>query len=278
VGFRDDREANVQRIETLERDLVAAKNELEAALLRSVEIDDLRKRMVDLTRERDALRTGAEPGWATRRRVITLGALLVVSVVGFVAYYVDGALRRELRVATAQQTLAESARDQAEAELETTRHDCEGVRNELTNIDAVHDDAVGELQRALNTANLHAAGPALLVTAHVVFRDGNVPAGVTDRCTMTVRNVGGVRCAASVMCGATEVFPLLEPPDVICDGWTERPGQPLSLAAAHATVNARLPPLLAYDASARTLDVRETAEDGFTLHMRVDEVLPYQLR
>ena len=160
MGFRDDREAVVQRVDVLERELASTKNELEAALLRAGEVDDLRKRVVDLTRERDALRTDGEPGWATRRRVIGFGALLAVAVVVVVAYVVDDGLRHELRVATAVRTLAENARAQAESDLETTRQERDAARNELRQIDQAHDEVMADLQRQLDAARTHETPPA----------------------------------------------------------------------------------------------------------------------
>jgi hypothetical protein len=281
VGFRDDREANVQRLDALERELASTKNELEAALLRAAEVDDLRKRVVDLGNERDALKRGVEPGWASRNQTLRYGiGVLGLAIVGagFVAW---SALRHQMTAASTAQTLAESQAASCDAERERLQNDLGATRSELAQIDATNDGELHDLRGQLRDAVSHRAGPALVVTAHVTARSGNVPAGATDDCAMTVREASGRVCIATVVCGPTQVFPLVLPPDVVCiaEGgglWTAASGVPL--ASATARIDSIPDALLEYDAAAHALIVRETAANGFTLRMTVRETLPYLLR
>lgn len=284
MGFRDEREAGVQRIEVLERELTASKHELEAALLRAAEVEDLRKRIVELTRERDELKRGIDASWAARnlRLRAMLGVVLIAVVgAGYLAY--RDVRRRE------QNHIVELARAQgdatsAEAGSQSVRTQLAAAQQELAQIDAVHSAETAQLQHQLGTARMQETGRSLLLTMHIRSRSGEVPSGVGDECVMAIRTARGDApsgiCVATVWCGEQQVFPVIEPsPDLHCTAiggapWTARQ----ALGTARAQVNASSPPLLAYDARTGTLDVRETGGPVFALQMHVDRVLPYLLR
>ncbi len=282
MGFRDDRDASVLRIEVLERDLAAAKNELEAATLRAAEVEDLRKRVVALTTERDALKIGVEPTWAARNQRLVVAGVFVAGVLAIGGVGVAYAVRRESVQQARLQARAEADLAQCEYQGEPLRQQRDSAREELRQIDAVHADELANLQRQLNVARLHEAGRSLLVTARVQSRQGSVPDGAADTCVMAIRDIGGGLCAAAVLCGDAQVFPFDEPPpDVVCTGtggaaW--RADGDVALETVSARVDSRSPELLAYDAHAHTLEVRETGAGSFALHLRVTDVLPFRLR
>ncbi len=276
MGFRDDREASQQRLDALERDLAAAKTALDGARLRAAESEDLRKRLEALGNENAALRRGLEP---RQRRMLALSAVALVAV-GAVGVVVHSHTRAELERARVGEELAVSAVQQCEAQVEPLRHERDAAREELAGIDEVERQEVGRLESLLASAQLHQVGAALLVTAHVTDREGAVPVGTDDDCVLAIRDIGLATCVATVVCGATRVYPFLEPaPTVTCTsgpgGWRADGRAPLDTATAVA--DPTLPPLLALDARARTLVVRETGTPSFTLRMRITDTLPYRL-
>lgn len=282
MGFRDDREANVQRIETLERDLAATKNELEAAALRAAEVDDLRKRVVTLTQERDELRKGVEPAWAAKHQRLaswTGVGVILIAAIGVAGGYVVNRSRAEqnARVARAEADLAS-----CEYTSEPIRRERDAAREELRQIDGAHSAEIQRMQQLLNAARMNETGGALLLSGHVVERSGAVPEGALGHCVMAVRELSGHSCAAAVMCGGRQVFPFNEPPpDVVCSGpggtaW--RVGDSMPLDRVVGAVADIPQPQLRYDASSRTLEVRETGSPTFALRISVDDVTPFHVR
>lgn len=282
MGFRDDREASVQRIETLERELTSTKNELEAASLRAAEVDDLRKRMVDLTKERDALKQGVEPAWAAKYRGLATGSGVGFGLLIAIAIGAGFMVVHEQRAQAARQARAEADLASCEYASEPLRQQRDAARDELRQIDEVHGDELSRMQQLLNAARMNEAGPALLVVGHVVSREGHAPEGTEDECVLAIRDLPRGYCSAAVMCGQAQVFPFDEPPpDVRCSGlggvaWSAHAALPL--AFVDARVDAHSPALLAYDAAAHTLEVRETGVGAFALHLRVTDVVTYRLR
>lgn len=281
MGFRDDREASQQRLDALERELATSKTELDAARLRAAENEDLKKRVASLSDENASLRRGVEPKQAARTRTITTVAVAVVAALGVAGAAAWSLASAELDRARVGEQLAVSAVQQCEAQVGPVRTELERARAELASIDDAHREETARLETLLSHAQLHEVGAALLVTAHVTSREGNVPTGTTDDCVLAIRDNGDSGlCVATVLCGTTRVYPFNEPaPMVRCTsaagGW--RADGTVPLLAATATADTRLPPLLDYDGPARTLVVRETGAPVFTLRLRVTDVLPFRL-
>ena len=281
MAFRDDREASQQRVDALERELATAKAELDGALLRASENEDLKKRLATLGEENATLRRGVEAKSAARLRALALTFVAVVGAFVIAAGVAWSVMSAELQRAQVGEQLAVSAVQQCEAQVGPVRRELESARTELAGIDDVHREETARLETLLSHAQLHEVGAALLVTAHVTAREGNVPTGTADDCVLAIRDTGAAGvCVATVLCGTTRVYPFLEPaPTVACAGaagaWRADGAAPLLTATASA--DSRLPPLLDYDGRARTLVVRETGAPVFTLRLRVTDVLPFRL-
>ncbi len=265
MGFRDEREAQIQRVAELEREL---------ALLRATEIDDLRKRVAELTRDRDALKRGVDARWTARHRRLRalFVAVVLVAVGGGALAYHD--TRRAERIRLAELARAQDDVTELEADASSVHAQLADARRELAQIDAVHADDVRRVQQEL--ARVRPPGDALQLTAHVLSRGGVVPMGVADECVMTIHALAegnGGRCVATVWCGSQRVYPAREPStDLRCSITASA-----ELASAHAQRDGALP-ALHYDAASGTLDVRDTDSPTFVLQMHVDRMLPYPLR
>lgn len=281
MAFRDDREASQQRVDALERELATAKTELDAARLRASENEDLKKRLAALGEENATLRRGVEPKSAARLRAATLTFVAVLAALVIAGGVAWSLASTELQRAQVGEQLAVSAVQQCEAEVGPVRGELERARTELSGIDEAHRAEMARLETLLSHAQLHEVGAALLVTAHVTEREGNVPTGTADDCVLAIRDNGDAgACVATVLCGTTRVYPFNEPaPTVRCAGaagaWRADGTAPLLTATASA--DSRLPLLLDYDGRARTLVVRETGAPVFTLHLRVTDALPFRL-
>jgi hypothetical protein len=273
VGFRDDHEASVQRVEVLEQELRATKKELETANLRAVEVDDLRKRLAQ---------RGAPPDGPLRKSQAVWAVAFVITVLLACVITYAGATRRAVAHEAALREHLESTRALAEEASESLRQQRDAARAELAQIDDAHATEIHRLERDLNAAHMHEAGRALLVIGHITSREGNVPEGVTDECVLAIRDIHGGGCAAAVLCGGAEVFPFnLPSPPIHCTdargaSWMADGESPL--ASVNAAVDRARVPLLAYDAAARTLEVRETGAPVFALRLRVTDVLAFRVR
>jgi hypothetical protein len=274
VGFRDDREASIQRVDTLERELASTKDEREAARLRAAEVDDLRTRLTELTAERDALRGGMEPPaspWDWRRWA-AVTALAVVVVVVAVSGYVSYAQR------VGELTRAEQF---CRSNLESCHEQASWhgrIEERLRHAPVFDDRVVGprapaRLERVV--------GPALLITAHVVRREGDVPSDATDHCLIAIRELAApvtdapyryATCSVVALCGSASVFPASDPaPGVRCLGsstvWAMG-GQPLLTARADAPGEATS--LFRFDARDGEVEI-EAPGAGWHLTLRVEE-------
>lgn len=264
MAFREDRDAIAHRADAAERDLVDARQKLQSETLRAAEVDDLRKRLDELSAERDALRRGVEPIWRSRVILGAVVALAALTAAGFFLWQLRRASARDqmeierlsaaLDAAEPRVSAALEARDRALAEVE------------LANQSAA--DETQTLERQLTTARTHETGEVFLVTANVTATAGLAPTAPGGLCALTIRRSHG-ECLASVVCDGRPVFPIIEPiPPVVC---TDEHGRPWSGGVpAHASVAVTgHPPLLLYDLNRGTIIVRETAGPwSATLHIR----------
>ncbi len=273
MGFRDDREANVQRIELLERDLAATKNELEAALLRAAEVEDLRKSVVGLRSERDAMRKGVDPKWASRGRSLffVCGVLVLVAVA--IATRLSSSGTREEADRLRAAALTNSALDDRDAQIEALRRELRAAQAEVIQMQAAHTAELRELRRR-SGASAHDGDTRLFVLAHVVSREGAIASAIGDRCVLVLRDALEGYCGAELLCNGAQVFPVEGSPALVrCllgDGGPWRADGAPPLARARAFMAGSTEALLDYDAAARTLDARAPEPSAFTLHMRVD--------
>ena len=279
MGFRDDREAGLQRIDVLERELEAARKDLEASDLRAAEVDDLRKRLAALAGEKAQLDRGVSPAWMARNQrlrvwVAVLAAALLL--LGYVGYQAFSRWRSEsVRI----QARTDADLSTCEGELEQLRQQRDAARRELDQIDQAHDAQAQELDHALLAAR-RAGGPTLVMAAHVTSQTGFQPASFGPDCLLTLRALGRGLCAAEVRCGDARVFPYNEPaPDVRCVSDEGLPWTPeLPLRWLRAGVDSTPSPLLLYDAEHALLEVRETGAPTFSLRLRPAAGAPLVLR
>jgi hypothetical protein len=272
VGFREDREAIGQRADSLERELVEARQALQTETLRAAEVDDLRLRLDRLTSERDALRRGVEPVWRGRVGLAAIAFLVVTGVAGFVIWQAQRVASRdahEIARLTAALDAAEPrvdaalvARDRAVAELEVASQQ------------ATEDARL--VQHQLATAQRQETGEVYLVTGRVTASSGPSPTHEGALCALTARRAHG-ECIASVTCDGAPVFPVIEPiPPILCADvsggrWTHG-----ALGRVSSTL-ATAEPLFDFDGHRGTMIVREPA-GPWRVTIDVHDALPLFLR
>lgn len=179
MPFREEREANAQRIEALERDLAALRPRAEEAAALAGELAVLR-------REVQSLRAGLDPRQLHRVIWTFAGLGVLVLMVGAFVLFVGP-------------SPADVARERGRAETaESALYACETEAQPLRD---EHDAA----RRAL-ADELRAHGQ-LVATAQITRRTGEAPVTSDDACVLLIDQPREARCTAAVACGGTWVFP-----------------------------------------------------------------------
>jgi hypothetical protein len=209
VGFRDDRDAVSHRADALTRELDDAQSELRNEKLRSAEVDDLRRRLSEASKQRDELGRGVAP-WRTGAWAL-LAVVTALSIAGGVlAYQRDAVREREVRgdrieLARLSHELSAAQGRLAEAEAASSR-----AGAELGTARVARERELRELEQQLLAAERERAGDVLVVTGQNA--QGEI-------CLLTIRPAGGETCLATLTCAGRVVFPLDDDPsEGVCRG------------------------------------------------------------
>ncbi len=260
MGFREDREAIAQRAEALERELVELRAALTSSeLRRTLAVDELEKRIAELTARESGARRAAEP--MARKHAALVGAIAFLLVVGGSVF-----LWRTRADATRAARFDEMERNRMERRLDTLEsdlHDAEVARDralaELRTSTEEHREELSALRRAADRS-YRATGSLAVIRGRVAAVQGYGPASVGSTCVLTLSVDESARCLARLTCGGTAIYPTADAPaELDClmnDGSRWDPRRAPGPALASATI-AGAPAVLVYDRAARTILVHQ---------------------